>query len=111
MPEPDPRLGRGIAYPPSRAVVWGDVPDDMTELLDWVREHQGVLATGGDLSFRYHQSTPATVWTIHHNLGKYPNVQVYDNSGDPCFGLFEFVSLDTVRIVFSSGVAGTAYCS
>lgn len=57
------------------------------------------------------QSEPAEVWTINHNLGFYPAVEVYDAHMDSIEGFVEQLSLNQTRITFSVPMAGFARLS
>jgi len=61
--------------------------------------------------YEYTQSSAATVWTITHNLGFYPNVFTIDSNGREIEGVVTPVSTNTLQITFSSPVAGVAYLS
>lgn len=58
--------------------------------------------------FVYTQSSAATLWTINHNLGFYPAVSTFTVGGLEMLGDIQHMSLNTVRITFTSAVAGTA---
>jgi hypothetical protein len=68
-----------------------------------------VVVEGGDKNYIYYQSSPATVWTIVHNLGKHPSVTVVDSGGSWVIGDVSYPALETVVVSFSSGFSGTAY--
>jgi len=55
------------------------------------------------------QGTPASVWTITHNLGKYPSVTIVDSSNSEVVGEVEFISNNQVRVSFSGSFSGKAY--
>lgn len=63
----------------------------------------------GDKAFRFSQLSPASVWTITHNLGKRPAVQVFDSSGAECLGAIVHVSDDQLTVTFSAAFGGVAY--
>jgi hypothetical protein len=69
---------------------------------------EGPAGAGGG-SFVYSQGSPSSFWTIHHNLGKYPSVSVFDSANDSVEGLVAYVDVDTVTISFSAAFSGTAY--
>lgn len=54
------------------------------------------------------QTTPASVWTITHNLGKPVSCTVTDSAGRVVFGDVRIVSLDVVEVSFTSTFAGKA---
>jgi hypothetical protein len=63
----------------------------------------------GDKTFNYTQVLPAAVWTINHNLNKYPSVSAEDSSGNTIFGTIDYVNQNTIVITFGSSIAGVAY--
>jgi hypothetical protein len=66
-------------------------------------------ATGG--AFTFSQGTPATVWTITHNLGYNPAVTATDISGNGIFGDVKYTSTNSLTITFSGVIGGYAYMS
>lgn len=62
----------------------------------------------------HRQESSRSVWTIRHNLGKYPSVATYTLTGgtaDRIFGDVEYPDENTVAIRFSASVSGVAYIS
>lgn len=64
---------------------------------------------GGDLSTKFEQNAAQAVWTIDHELGKYPSVTVVDSAGDAVEGAVSYPSIGRVIVRFSAAFAGTAY--
>lgn len=74
----------------------------------------GPAGSGGGATgtLTWSQATAATVWTIPHNLGYYPNVTAVDSSGTEIFpGTVKYLSGTTVELDFSAAVGGFAYLS
>lgn len=67
--------------------------------------------TNTALFFTYTQSVPASVWTITHGLGFYPNVTVVDSSDREVEGEVEYLSVNSLQITFSGGFSGKAHLS
>lgn len=63
----------------------------------------------GDKSFRYEQSTPSAVWTISHNLNKYPSVVVIDSANDVCEGHIAYPTPNRTVLTFSAPFTGVAH--
>jgi hypothetical protein len=63
------------------------------------------------VSYRHVQNTPATTWTIVHNLNFYPNVTVFNTADDQVEGNVTHTSTTTLTITFSSALAGKAHLS
>lgn len=64
---------------------------------------------GGDKFFKYIQPTPAAVWTITHNLNKWPSVTVVDSAESVVVGEVEYLDDNTLAITFQSAFSGRAY--
>ncbi|MFZ5548085.1 MAG: hypothetical protein ACOZJX_05270 [Pseudomonadota bacterium] len=64
---------------------------------------------GGDLSTEFTQASAQAIWTIDHELGKYPSVTVVDSAGDTVEGAVSYPSIGRVIVRFSAAFAGTAY--
>lgn len=62
-------------------------------------------------SFTYVQSQAATVWTVNHNLGRFPAVSVVDSAGSVVIGDVTYVSVNTLTVAFSAPFSGNVYCS
>jgi hypothetical protein len=60
--------------------------------------------------FIYPQGVAAEVWTIQHNLGRYPTVTVVLPDGSRAWGEVHYPDLNTVQINFTEQLAGTATC-
>lgn len=61
----------------------------------------------GDL---YYEATLSgqTDITVTHNLGKYPSITVIDSAGDHIEGDYEYLTINSVRLLFSAGFSGKA---
>ena len=63
----------------------------------------------GDKHFAYEWRKPVTKITINHNLDKRPSVTVIDTAGNEILGDIEYVDQNTLTLIFSAAVRGTAY--
>jgi hypothetical protein len=68
-------------------------------------------AGSGDKSYTHHQLAPSTVWTVAHNLGKYPAVEVVDSGGTVVEGDIAYLDANTLTLTFSVQFGGVAYCN
>jgi hypothetical protein len=59
--------------------------------------------------FVFNQNSPATTWTITHNLGRRPSVTVVDSAGTVVIGEVTYTSDNALTIQFSAGFSGQAY--
>ena len=66
-------------------------------------------ASGGFFTFT--QASPASTWTITHNLGYRPNISVIDSAGSQVEGEAVWTSTNSLTITFSGAFSGVAYLS
>ena len=69
------------------------------------------ITINNNASFQYSQGTPSSLWVINHNLNMTPNVWETDLSGNTIDGTVEVVNPNTIKIHFTTPVAGVAYLS
>lgn len=67
------------------------------------------VAGTGDRTFVHSQSPASDLWTVNHNLSKYPSVDVFDSAGDQVDGEVRHINENSLRIVFSAPFSGVAY--
>lgn len=74
-------------------------------------DENGVLQNDreADKTFVYEQMSASSVWTIEHNLGKYPSVDVVDSAGTVVVGEVEYIDSNNIQITFVGAFSGTAY--
>lgn len=63
----------------------------------------------GDLTYIHTQGAPASLWTVVHNLGKNPSVEVVDSGGSVIAPDIHYDSANQVSISFGSATSGKAY--
>lgn len=61
-----------------------------------------------DQGFVYHQSEPATVWTVEHGFGRFVSVMLYDEDGEQVIADVKMVDEDTVQITYGEESTGYA---
>ncbi len=59
--------------------------------------------------YTYNQVVPSNVWTINHNLNKYPVVVVVDSGNNVFVGDVSYTDANDLTITFSSVFGGKAY--
>ena len=64
-----------------------------------------------DKTYIFVQGTPSNVWTVVHNLNKYPNISVVDSGNTEVIGEIKYIDINTVQITFSSEFSGKAFCN
>lgn len=62
-----------------------------------------------DARHEFTQSSPDTVWSITHNLGKKPSITIMDDSGNMLIPDITYVDDNTVRLTFNTPMSGVAY--
>jgi hypothetical protein len=67
-----------------------------------------LIDSSKDKTFVHDQGVPSDTWEVTHNLHKYPSVTVLDSSSREVIGAVEYLTIDTLRITFSSSFSGTA---
>lgn len=68
-----------------------------------------VVAGSGDISYTHSQIEPVSTWTITHNLGKYPSVNVTDSAGTVVTGDIFYQSTNVVIVDFDAPFGGKAH--
>jgi hypothetical protein len=63
----------------------------------------------GDKNFVYTQSVPSPLWTITHNLEKFPSVSVVNINNVTMYGNVIYLNENELQIEFSAGFSGKAY--
>jgi len=67
-----------------------------------------ITTNGGDKAFTHNQISSITVWTINHNMGKYPSVTILDSSGTEYEGDVQHTDINNLTITFSIAFSGKA---
>jgi hypothetical protein len=63
----------------------------------------------GDKNFVFTQAVPSTLWTITHNLDKFPSVSVVNINNVTMYGNVVYLNENELQIEFSAGFSGKAY--
>jgi hypothetical protein len=69
---------------------------------------QGPQGPSGGAAFVYLQATPATVWTINHNLGYRPSVELLDAGSQEIDGEVAHPSVNQTVVTLNPASAGLA---
>lgn len=70
---------------------------------------QGVPGAG--FNYTHTQGSPASTWTVTHNLGGYPSVTATTLSGDVVEGGVHYVDVNSLTLSFLAPFSGYAYLS
>jgi Collagen triple helix repeat (20 copies) len=69
----------------------------------------GPGAAGGDAGLVFTQNTPSAVWTITHNLSRFPSATVVDSGDSTLLTDVRYDSADVLTVTFGSPTTGKAY--
>jgi hypothetical protein len=72
---------------------------------------QGIQGDPGIGAYTHTQDTASNSWTINHNLGFFPNVEIVDSAGSAVIGNYQFINANTLVATFRDPFAGKAYLS
>ena len=106
-----------VIHPTTVYVIY-ETPGDRVEAEDINRLQDSIVATQKELektkliqvsTYTHNQIVPLSVWTITHNLKKYPSVTVVDSSGSVVVGDVKYLSENELQVSFSGAFAGKAY--
>jgi hypothetical protein len=59
----------------------------------------------------HNQNTPASTWTITHNLNFFPNVTVFDSGESQIEGSVTHINETQLTVSFSAAISGKAHLS
>ena len=69
---------------------------------------QGVAGPSGGTLYVHTQSTPATTWTINHNLGFRPSVELLDSGSQEIDGDISHPTVNQTVVTLNPATAGLA---
>jgi len=88
----------------SRGIRWEETEDRWE-----MQQSTGNWAPIGTAAFQHDQGLPSQVWTINHNLNKYPSAVSVDSGGTTVLGQINFIDTNNLTITFVGAFSGTAY--
>lgn len=68
----------------------------------------GTGGGGGTSAYTFTQSTPSTTWTINHNLGFRPSVELLDTGSQEIDGQIAHPSVNQTVVTLNPATAGLA---
>jgi len=83
----------------------GDVYLDVEQGVFYIKENNIWNIKYGPNYIEYTQSTAASIWTVEHNFGKYPQVTILDNNNMIISACVEHIDINTVEVRFYSASA------
>ena len=100
---PDPNLADG------KPVGVSDADLRLKADITYVDAQVVAVSDGPDRNFVFNQVIPAAVWTVNHNLGKFPAVSVVDSVGRRILGDEQHISSNQTVLTFMAEFSGKAY--
>ena len=79
-----------------------------TEQIDELTEE---VAKSADKNYIHKQQVASNLWTVVHNLGKYPSITVVDSAGTVVTGEIVLQTTEQAVISFNGAFSGKAYCN
>lgn len=67
------------------------------------------IPVGGNVTFTWNQNLALAVWTIPHNLNRFPSVTVVDTLGNRVESDVQYLDANMVQVNHGSALAGRAY--
>ena len=62
-------------------------------------------------AYAHIQASPLAIWTIPHNLGRYPSIVITDNLNNVLACDIFYVDENIAQVIHSMALIGNAYCS
>ena len=111
---PDEILKGYEAYNDSGDVIVGtlDVDDLKYDFGEGLKLDGRTLSVDKDVvdkTYIYTQMVAADIWTIQHNLNKYPSITVVDSAGSCVVGEVDYKDMNTLTVTFSGAFSGKAF--
>lgn len=60
-------------------------------------------------TYVFDMATASDLWTIEHNLDKYPSVSVVDSGGNIVCGIVHYIDKNSLTVEFNGAFTGKAY--
>ena len=97
----------GTVYTLNLANIGGNGNLDLNKYYDFATF---TISTGiGDKTFVFTQGVPALVWTIQHDLNKFPSVSVVDTANTGVLSQIDYIDNNNITITNTAQFAGKAY--
>lgn len=69
------------------------------------------ITKGADKNYIHKQQVASSLWTVVHNLGKFPSITVVDSAGTVVTGEIVLQTTEQAVISFNGAFSGKAYCN
>lgn len=99
--------GDGLVFADITAADIIQHQDQITITTSQISDYDANLET--DKNFVYDQGVASQVWTINHNLDKYPAVVAVDTAQSVVVGQIDYIDVNNLTITFNASFSGEAY--
>jgi len=82
---------------------------ELEDYVDLARNPTAGQNIASDKNYVHNQGTASMVWTVNHNLAKYPSVTVVDSAKNEWTGAVQHIDTNTLTISFTNAFSGQAY--
>ena len=96
------------------SITSDDITEGTTNLFLSIEERTAIanIADGGvDRHYTHAQDIETAVWSINHNLGKYPAVHVVDSAGTVVIAEIDQIDTNNLTVTFAYATTGKVYCN
>ena len=90
-------------------VVSAAITGDVTKTLTLGQQDGGSISVSYTDTYIHTQGAPSALWSVTHNMNKWPSVTVVDSGNNIVEGEVVYNSLNDLTIIFSGGFSGKAY--
>lgn len=85
------------------------VPNDSVKILSIGVQGPAGVTSVNDSHHTHTQLAASSLWTVVHNMGKYPSVMVVDSGDNVVIGEIHYLTNNSLEIAFSAPFGGKAY--
>lgn len=89
----------------------GSNSHQITANTEKIAELEAEIEEGADKNYIHKQQSASDMWTIVHNLGKFPSITVVDSAGTVVTGEIVLQTTEQAVISFNGAFSGKAYCN
>ncbi len=65
--------------------------------------------TGSETTYIHTQTGSSSLWTIQHNLNRYPSIEVVDSAGSLVLGSVRYIDTNQIEVSFVYPFSGRAF--
>lgn len=94
----------------------GTLFNSVDDLVTWLDYHTAICLSPEmcdflDKNYIHIQWIASNVWSVNHNLNKYPGVTVFDNENNEIIASISMIDLNSLQVVFNTPEIGFLVCN